>query len=146
MAHHIWVHPERLKKAEKMMKVDRMTLNVELSPYAMPKRIVGNYDEKKGRFVIQFDYIDDEPPNPVPSKYKSVEVLEGKFSGKLLQIAIKVDTPPLNKIAVIGLKTQVMEALKRKHEGGATLNTEVAEELLGEEETFNTLASELVAN
>lgn len=144
MARHIWINPDRLPDPRTEQPVEGIDLIVELSPYDTPTTIVGEYDDLKGRFLITFEYIDDEPGKVDPS-YKEVEVLKGKHSGKLLRISIPIDQPPLDTTAVIHLRTEVLDALRHisGERGRGRMNRSVARELVSE--NFDELAGELVA-
>lgn len=150
MAQQVWVNPARLKHAEATMRVDGVDLHVELSPYSTPTQIVGEYLEDRGRFVITFKYIDDEPRRPAKTIPPGVEVFEGRYSGKLLAIEIPVDSRALDTVAVIKLRTDMATALaeiqkEKRSTDCPSLNADVAEELLTEDATFETLTRELVA-
>ncbi len=116
---------------------------VELSPYDVPKAIVGKYSSDKGMFVISFEYIDEEPMKRVHSEH-GVEIFEGKHSGKFMRLVIDVDQPPLDQTAVIQLKTRVLKALDDPslQTPRGEMNRRVTKELL--EEDFADLASDLV--
>lgn len=149
MAQHVWVNPGRLQRARKTLCVDGVDLIVELSPYDTPRSIVGEYDQVKQRFVIRFQYIDDEPARTNIRAHEGIEVREGRYSGKLLSVSIPVDVASLDAVAILRLRTRVLEALKSRHLQGKdktseTMNVEVAEELL-DSSNFNTLAKELEA-
>lgn len=83
----------------------------------MPKGIIGSYKKEVGHFVIQFKYIDDEQSSK--SAYHAPDgtvFYEGLKSGRLLSIAIPVDSEPHDKTAVIELHTKVRKALHDRKE------------------------------
>ncbi len=139
MPRHVWVNSDRLEKGSAVRNVGGMELTVEVSPYSVPKAVVGRYDERKGRFVIEFKYIDEEKPAPSPRTIEGVEISEGLHSHKLLSISIPIDSPHLESVGVISLRTRIANALKERlrgvvdpdsPDGPDVLNQEVAEEIL----------------
>jgi hypothetical protein len=150
MAQHVWVNPERLEKAQKTQKVDGVELIIELSPYETPRAVIG--ESEKGRFIIRFRYIDEEPSRPHPITHEGIEFWVGLHSGKILRISIPIDTPPLAEVAVIRLRTKVIDALENKRETlkaaiprASGLNVDVAEEILSAE-NFAKLAKDLTGS
>lgn len=63
-----------------------------MSPFDVPQRVSGRYDDKQGRFVIDFSYlVDDEPKEEVEPDNEHFSLLIGKRSGCLYRVAIDVD-------------------------------------------------------
>jgi hypothetical protein len=154
MERHIWINPDRLDAAlndSRMSdtgdmddsQVAEINLFVELSPYDTPKAIVGRYDEESRQFVIEFEYIDDEPERAA-AHTDGITLFAGKHSNKLLRIVISIDEAPHDKAALIHLQTDVIDALNRfeKQPGRGRLNRRVTRELLAED--FDGLARDLV--
>ncbi len=154
MERYIWINPERLEAAlndSRMSdtgevddsQVAGINLYVELSPYDTPKAIVGRYDEQSREFVIEFEYIDDEPARRT-APGEGITLYAGKHSNKLLRIKISIDEAPHDKAALIHLQTNVINALDRfeKEPGRGRLNRRVTRELLAED--FDGLAKDLV--
>ncbi len=146
MARHIWINPDRIPKTRRQTRIDGVDLVVQLSPYDAPTSISGQYDQSTGCFVIQFMYVDNEPPASRVHQIGEISIREGRYSGKILTIRIPVDR---NELAMISMQTKLMSALKSRKEGfrgvptiGKELNQEIAEEILSED--LDELASELV--
>ena len=145
MAKYIWVNRDILTNASKTLKVDGIDLEVHLSTFDSPLRVAGAFDADKSEFQISFEYRDKEPEGN-RSQFDEVCFVEGKHSGKLLQIIIH--TKPRN-LMVVSLRTQVMDALKKRGKSfkglptiSKELNQDVAESFF--EENFDELAGELV--
>ncbi|OJW16355.1 MAG: hypothetical protein BGO49_18565 [Planctomycetales bacterium 71-10] len=141
MPRHVWVNSDRLEKGSAVRNVGGMELTVEVSPYSIPKAVVGRYDDRRGRFVIEFKYIDDEKAAPSPRLSDGVEIREGLYSHKILSISIPIDSPHLESVGVISLRTRIAKALKERlrdvedpdsPHGPDVLNQEVAEEILSD--------------
>jgi hypothetical protein len=154
MPRHIWVNPKRLKSAVATETVDGMRLTVGISPYSLPLFVVGRYDSKTGRFVIEFQYINDEKASPRPRVINGIEIHEGRLSRKILSISLPIDRHPLDRVAIIDLRTKIMDAFRERARGATdpitpdtpdTMNQNVAEELL-DEANLKELAGDLVAS
>ena len=52
MNRHVWVNTARLKRGHATRFVDGMELYVEVSPYSVPRTVIGRYDRGKGHFII----------------------------------------------------------------------------------------------
>ena len=147
MPQHVQVNPTHLQKARKFVVVDGVNLFVELSSFDRPRWGIGEYNQKRNRFVIRFDYSDPELPAPRPFVHEGVEVMRGRNSGKILSISFDPGRSPLNPAGVLSLRTKVVAALDRirsRVEDEDNLNLDVVEEIL-DEETFVRLTRELVA-
>jgi hypothetical protein len=140
MEKYMWINPERIEKTTR--HVEGMDLTVALSPYDTPKAIVGNYLQDSGQFVISFQYIDDEKPI-VSQIQHGIQLLHGKYSGKLLKVVIPIDNPPHDETSVIRLRTEVLDAIRgapiRKRIG--RMNRAVTKEII--EDRFAELATGL---
>ncbi len=154
MSRHIWVNPDRLKKGRRHTRIDGVDLVVEVSPYSSPIGVVGDYSAKSGQFVITFRYIDKEPKSPLVAETEGVIITTGKYSGKLLSIALPIDGPDLKSVSIISLKTRIKDALKSRSrglekEGMAEnrfdlLNQSIAEEIIDKD--LERLAPEPIGN
>ncbi len=132
---HIWINPERLSNAFEEAEVEGIDLMIELSPYDAPKAIVGEYSEKRGKFDISFEYIDEEPEKLIDESSDGIRAFAGKHSEKLLRLSIPIDHAPLDKAAIIQLRTNVFGILEKIGSRGkkGRLNHRVANQLLGED-------------
>jgi hypothetical protein len=153
MSKHVWVNTDRLKRGRAIRVVDGIELTVEISPYSVPKAVVGVYDKKRGRFNIEFKYIDNEVPGKPFHVFGGVVIEEGKHSRKILMISIPVDAPSMEKVGIITLKTKIVNAFRERirdvtdpdsPDSPDVLNQEVAEEIL-DPEMLKELAGDLVS-
>ncbi len=130
MERYIWVNPDRLEDTQKKVGLDFL---VELSPYDVPKGITGTYSPGDGHFLIEFEYIDNEPP-VVSETTHGVRVFQGKHSGKLLRLVIPIDTPPLDTAGAIRLRTNVLDAVGGMSSGkrSGRMNRRVTKKLLAD--------------
>lgn len=71
-------------------KVILLNVTFSASPYDVPRAVKGGYDEKKKRFVIEFQYIEEEPLTRKRQDFE-ITALVGKNSGRLLGLEIDVD-------------------------------------------------------
>jgi hypothetical protein len=89
-------------------------LELSLSPYDIPERVRGYYNEELKRFVIEFRYINDEPL--VERKLSDhVIVKEGKNSGRLYDVLVDVDAMNVDLITAA-----ITEARHARSVGGET--------------------------
>jgi hypothetical protein len=140
MAYYRWINPNRIKARSRTQTVAGLSIEVELSPYHSPQGVSGEYSPTDGTFMINFEYIDDEPPASETTTIGDVLISEGKFTGKILSIALPIDSQPLEKMAVIQLKTieqKVLGALRQREKRllgkvDQELNQEAAEDALSE--------------
>lgn len=145
MERYVWINPDRLEQARKKENVAGIDFTVELSPYDAPTGIVGRYDQRRGRFTIEFEYIDAEPSSLEFSK-EGIDVYSGKHSHKLQKICIAIDQPPHDKAAIVALKTKVLHAVgaARENKPDDDLNREVTQRILDHD--FERLADAVGAN
>jgi hypothetical protein len=151
MSRYVWVNPERLKKGRLRNQCEGVDLIVEVSPYSKPVSVIGDYDRVGGKFLIQFRYIDNEPNAPRPTESNGVVIVEGRYSGKILSIALPIDGPELKTVGIISLKTRIKNALKARSQASEQrkksevpvdqLNQDIAEEII--EKDLEVLAGEL---
>lgn len=132
-----WIDEERLIDAHQEEEEDGVITVVELSPYETPKRVSGDYRDRTGEFVITFHYINDEDASD-PQTYQGVKVVEGKYSGKILQLILPIDTPQLDPGCIINLKSKAAAALEIRQQRilGKTdqeLNQTVAQKVIEED-------------
>jgi hypothetical protein len=80
-------------------KVILVDVTLSASPYDVPRAVKGGYDEKKKRFIIAFQYIEEEP---LTRKRHDSEItaLVGKNSGRLLGLEIDVDKVDANQVTL----------------------------------------------
>jgi hypothetical protein len=145
LARFLWVNPEQLERAQQTVKVECVDLIVELSPFKTPKAVSGEYDPKKRRFNVAFQYLEQEPEVQAQDSGE-MHVIVGKHTGKIIRIAIPIEHYPLDKDGAIRLRADLTAALTRRRaeiarvvrpETTSTLNVDVAEEIL--EQKFNDL-------
>jgi len=110
---HVWINPERLDKFSTTEKCDGIELVVRLSPYDVPRAVSGEYVQPDGLFVIEFQYLGEEPAMRMPgsSDGGGIHLWQGRHSGKLMKIAIPIDKPPLDSAAIIRLRTTITGAI-----------------------------------
>lgn len=142
----IWINSERLKHAQGTEVVGGVEITVGVSPYDIPKTITGKYEEDDGQFIITFTYIDREPVGH-PRPLGEIKIITGAHSGKVLEIHIPIDSPSLEKTAIIGLKTKVIDAIQKTaasdRETSRSRAFDVTEEIL--DENFEDLTEDLLS-
>jgi hypothetical protein len=150
MSKHIWINPKRFASIGEKVHHDGMQIEVFLSPSDAPNGIVGTYDQKRGEFVIQFEYQNHEAPGDEHRQGK-VRFIEGRYSGKLLSIVIPIDDKLFNNVSLIALKTEVSKALDARRESlkgpqslplGPLLNAQATQTALDGE--FDELTADLM--
>jgi hypothetical protein len=96
---------------ERVETIRGVEVKVFLSPYDVPEAVRGTYDKTIKRFVIEFQYISDEPlKRQFYDKYVDLKI--GKNSRRLYAIEIDVDALKATSIEVqMGIRQEVANAL-----------------------------------
>jgi hypothetical protein len=130
MAEWIELDPEQLNQNERTC-VNGIEINVGLSPYDIPERVRGSYDDDIGRFVIEFEYLDDNEPREISWQNEHVTLCVGENTGCLY--AIHVDVESLGADAV-KVRVSVADAIRHLSEderhSAQRRHYEVAEEII----------------
>lgn len=144
MARFVWINGELLQKSNRTLTVDGIDFEVQISPYDAPRSISGAFDQATGLFKITFQYSDDERPMAA-STIDGIHFIEGRHSGKLLQIVIPTEAKNLK---IIALQTRVLDALEKRgkaFKGLPTINKELNQDVARGvfQTSFRELAGEL---
>lgn len=107
MSEWIQIDPASLNK-EKQETIKGVEVRVFVSPHDVPEAIRGAFDNKIKRFVIEFQYIGDEPTKRTKQD-KYVDVVTGKNSNRLY--AIEIDVSAL-RAQTVGLNVLVQKEIK----------------------------------
>src|SRR5687767_6301690 len=97
-----WVRidPQALSVASTTREPGRgVELTITLSPYDIPDGVRGVYDEQRGRYVIEFSYIEDEPWD-YGEQDKYVRLRIGKASRRLKGVELDVDKITADSVSV----------------------------------------------
>jgi len=140
MAKYIWINRGEIGDAAETLEVEGLKMEVHLSLMDTPVSVAGEMDRSSGEFVIEFRYSVPEPPASKPVIFgKNVRIIEGRHTGKILELRIPV---PDDRPTVISLQTQIDDALndrqKREFESqsletaGRRLNQRVARQVLSD--------------
>ena len=80
----------KLFPAQLGVRTIQLNVTLSVSPYDVPRAVKGGYDKKKKRFVVEFQYIEEEP---LTRKRHDSEItaLVGKNSGRLFGLEIDVE-------------------------------------------------------
>lgn len=105
-----WLHldPEELD-SERDEMIQGVEVRVLVSPYDVPEAVRGFYDKHVKRFVIEFQYIGDEPLKR-QSFDEYVHLRTGKNSHRLYAIEIAVDAL---KATAVGLRMGVQQEVAK---------------------------------
>ena len=114
MARYMWVNPERLKIGDNSPS-EMTNVDIELSPYDVPRTVSGEYDPLTRSFVIRFRYLDDEAKTTT-KVFNGVTFTEGVHSRRLLAISIPIDKPPFDRTSAISLRTSFKSAFEARRE------------------------------
>ena len=146
MAKYIWISNDIVHKTNKTLQVDGIDLEVQISQYDAPRSISGAFDKANGLFRIVFQYSDKEPAK-AGSTIDGIQFIEGRHSGKLLEIVIPTEA---KKLKVVSLQTQVLDALEKRgkaFKGLPTINRELNQDVakdVFQSTSFKDLTEELV--
>jgi hypothetical protein len=111
----------------------------EISPYDMPRGVVGKYLAEKGVFVISFEYIDDEPA-VIQKANDGIELHQGKFSGKALKLVIPASLAHLGMTLCANAVMAVGHSAKRSK--SCTMNRRLTQGII--RDRFSDLATGVV--
>lgn len=105
---------------EKGRRKTRRTRGVEVqiivSPYDIPTAVRGRYDEKLGRFVIEFRYIDDEPWDREEFE-PHVFLRLGESSGRVAGVEVDVDALNVSEVQLkLGAVRQALSHAKKREQ------------------------------
>lgn len=140
MEKYIWINRGEIGDAAETVEVEGVNLEVHLSLMDTPVSVAGEMDKSAGEFVVAFRYSVPEPPASKPVIFgKDVQVIEGRHTGKILELRIPVNA---DRPTVISLQTQIDDALndRQKQEfeslsletAGRRLNQKVARKVLSD--------------
>lgn len=141
---YVWVNPSRISPSSSELHgsefmLPGVSINVQLSPYDMPKGVSGSYDGTHGTFTIRYDYINKEKERITKKIIEGATIIEGDVSGKLLGIILPIDKPPLQEACIIELRNKFLSALTTRegqlphHKADAVLNNRIARMVIKEE-------------
>jgi len=107
--------PWRQLSAEKLNKGEERTeqgvvIHVFLSPYDVPEGVRGEYDEKSKVFRIEFKYLTDEESTEISEEGKSISLVVGRNSKRLLGISVDVHSLKADSIQ---LKLEVLQLVEK---------------------------------
>lgn len=127
-------------------ELHQLKLEVEVSPYDIPKMIVGIKSPDSGRFTIVFKYIDEEEAGEELNDRNApwITIVAGKHSSKILEIRIDLDhaSIPSRRIKKVDLRTQIVRTVKDLH--GNDRNRTMAAKILDSETYFNDVTEDLL--
>jgi hypothetical protein len=103
------IDPRQVHVPPEVENVHGVEIQVFVSPYDIPKAIRGEYDKRERRFIIDFDYLDQEPLKELPEKH--VTRVVGELSGRLRRLKIDVDALNAKTVALQVLQERVLGAL-----------------------------------
>jgi hypothetical protein len=104
--------PDQVDKG-RMLRIKGVEINVFLSPHDVPRHVRGYYDDKLDRFVIEFNYLDDEDWKR-SSQEPNLSLRLGRNSQRLLGIEANVKAL---KAGAVELKLHIEQAVSRAIEG-----------------------------
>lgn len=133
MAEWIQVDPTAVSPSS-LKDVHGVELNVQISPYDVPRQVRGNYDTSLTQFVIEFRYLGDEPLRDQRLD-QHVTLQVGRNSGRLYEIHVDVDSLRAQKVQLrLHLGQVVSEGIRQlaASRPERTKNYELARQILEE--------------
>ncbi len=115
MKNQVSIGQDRLDDLSRSETVEGINLIVSLSPYATPRSFWSDYSNQEHQITLGFDYSDREPVGR-RTTFDDVTVSEGRYSGKVITIAIPVDDLPDQPAEVNNVKTKALNALRQRQE------------------------------
>ena len=92
-------------------QVDGVEIIVGLSPYDVPEKVRGYFNDEIGRFVIEFQYLGNEEERVADHEDKHVKLLIGNHSNRLYEIHIDVEKLAVREVGLKLLLPEVDEAI-----------------------------------
>lgn len=92
-------------------QVDGVEIIVGLSPYDVPEKVRGYFDEQLSRFVIEFQYFGNGEERETDHEDDHVSLLIGKHSKRLYEIHVDVDRLDVRAVELKLLLPEVDEAI-----------------------------------
>ena len=117
-------------------------VNVFISPFEIPRRVRGFYDQARQRFVIEFKYITREPTKVGHVGPPEIKTLVGRKTGRILGFEINVDALQADSVSVrLHAIDQALEAVTKRSAHPRLENSQIARKVLHDrgEELFPTL-------
>lgn len=122
MSDHVvdWIQVDESKYSEARPDEARsVRIEMSVSPYNVPQQVRGQFDSAKRMFVIDFQYIDDEPTRHLRVDDHVVASV-GRKSGRVYSLAVDVDALKADSVRLCLNQDQLqrdatgaLEALKR---------------------------------
>ena len=85
------INTEDLHRARKIVDIGGVTAEIMVSPFSSPKELMVRHEPASHRIVLEFRYIDSEPPAPLPFVHEGIQITQGKYSRKILKIIAPVE-------------------------------------------------------
>lgn len=113
MSRWLQVNPDA-EEFTKRLQTEGSKVKVEflVSSYDIPEAVRGFYNEDRGRFIIEFKYIGNEPTKPQPQD-DYVTFVIGKNSGRLYGIEIDVKTLRVDKVELRMKINKIKDEVKK---------------------------------
>lgn len=108
-----WVRVDAkdLHSSSEQRTVNGVEIEIGLSPFDIPKRVRGGFDESLDRFVVEFMYLINDEPKKEEKLDDNLTVIVGKHSDCLYEIRIDVNRLGAN---LVSLKVRKNEPLRRE--------------------------------
>jgi len=88
----ITLDPDRLSSSEHTKDSSGVEVIVGLSPFDIPEKVRGQYDDKRERFVVEFAYLDESERKVQRVLDDHVTVSVGENSHRLYKVLIDTDS------------------------------------------------------
>lgn len=95
-----WVRVDRdeLNREPRKAEIAGVLVDVFFSSYDLPYNIGGGFDESKQRFVVKFDYKNEQEPLISERMNERGKLLLGKNSRRIYEVELNVDRDDANQI------------------------------------------------
>ena len=133
----ISVDPNRYDEPHEVGMAD-LEMHIFISPFDIPRRVRGYFDEKRDLFVIEFKYITREPTKKKKIGPEGVVTIVGKRTGRILGFHIDVNRLSATSVALrLSAVQKAIKAVRGEHEPPSKpwpsriqLNSHVADQVL----------------
>ena len=74
------IDTEDLHRARKIVDIGGVTAEIMVPPFSSPKELMVRHEPASHRIVLEFRYIDSEPPAPLPFVHEGIQITQVMYS------------------------------------------------------------------
>lgn len=123
---HQWIRLDRNKLSKpENIPLNGVLIGVQLSPWDVPDGVKGYHDKEEDRFRIDFRYSDSESEKRVGSRNDEINLLVGRYSGKIISILVETEKTGVDAVMLAVERLSKGSFNKRREPLNARRNREL---------------------